>query len=144
MPVSKVTSAGNRFRSQIQKSALTVRAGRDSNRTDTHIKEMTMKKALTFTTLALFAALIAGSSWAGPCKNGANPGPKVDCRGANLEGADLQRVDLRDANLWKANLQKANLQGADLRGAYLQGADLSWAFWVSGRQCHAGSVGACR
>lgn len=124
-----------------------------------HVKEMAMKKQLTLTTLVLSATMIAGTSWAGPCKNGANPGPRVDCqeanlRGMNLSGADLQGANLRraillQANMKGANLQGANLQSADLRWANLQGANMQEAFlgkarWVNGHLCKPESYTFCK
>lgn len=63
---------------------------------------------------------------------------------ANLSGSLLLKADLRNTNLFKADLRGANLTDARLDGADLQGANLSKAYWINGRKCKNGSVGACK
>jgi hypothetical protein len=73
---------------------------------------------------------------------------RADLSYANLQGARLQAANLQQADLSYADLRNADLSLADLRGARLDAADLSGArlhqaIWVDGRECQAGSVGAC-
>jgi uncharacterized protein YjbI with pentapeptide repeats len=75
---------------------------------------------------------------------GAAPGPRRECRGADLVGKDLRRTDLRAANLRGAyligadlrgvDLDRADLIGADLRDADLRGASLGTALFLTQQQ----------
>lgn len=113
-----------------------------------------MKKQLALAALALCITFITGTSWAGPCAGGANPGPGVDCRGVNLAGAHLSWKNLKGADFRGASLYWTELEGADLRGANLEGANtmrallvkanLEAAIWSNGRVCVKGSFGGCK
>ena len=68
----------------------------------------------------------------------------ADLRQADLAGAALHNANLSGSNLAGANLSYANLRGADLAGAKLARTILERAYWVDGRVCAVGSIGACK
>ncbi len=73
---------------------------------------------------------------------------RADLSYANLDGAQLNSANLQQAHLDYAELKHADLRRADLRGARLDAANLTGALleqaiWIDGRECQAGSVGAC-
>ena len=121
---------------------------------ETIMKTPTLLAAVTLSLLTALPAMAACSDPAGPhgewsgCKLEGVSLQGADLTGARLDytfltGANLQDTTLREARLNNANLDTANLTNAKLDSEKLGSAGLSFATWINGRTCAAGSIGTC-